>query len=123
MKRWHVLVPAPEGAKAVYDALIDAGFEASQIHAFAKNNADLTRVGVPAPTPMEADAVAGAGVGGMVTRMLGTAPADPKIVTFENELDAGGVLLVVVFPADRADRLRAIVERHPSARCPEMRAG
>ena len=124
MKRWHVVAPDGETAKSLYDEFIAAGVETTQIHLFAKDHALLAAVGLPEPTEVEEKMVAGEGVGRLMGGIMGTAPSDPKVAEFKNDIEAGRVLMVVIFPKDRIDAIRALLGKHTGVRSPELeRAG
>ena len=120
MKRWHVLAPDAETAKTLYDDLVNAGIKATHIHVFAKDHAVLKAAGLPEPTEMEEKMVAGEGVGRLVSGLMGNAPSDPKIKEFGNDIAAGRVLMVVIFPKDRVDEIRELIKGHKDARSPEL---
>jgi len=119
MKRWHVLAPDAESAKNLYDDLVNAGIETTQIHVFAKDHAALKAAGLPEPTEMEEKMVTGQGVGRLISGLMGAAPSDPKIKEFESDIDAGRVLMVVIFPKERVDEIGKLIGKHEDAWSPE----
>jgi len=120
MKRWHVVAPDGETAKSLYDEFIAAGVETTQIHLFAKDHTLLTAVGLPEPTEVEEKMVAGEGVGRLMSGIMGTAPSDPKVAEFKSDIEAGRILLVVIFPKERIDAIRALIGKHKQVRSPEL---
>ena len=120
MKRWHVVAPDAETAKSLYDELIAAGVETTHIHLFAKDHAVLTAVGLPEPTEVEEKMVAGEGVGRLMSGIMGTAPSDPKVAEFKADIEAGRILMVVIFPKDRIDAIGDLIGKHKEARSPEL---
>ncbi len=120
MKRWHVLVADAAATKAVYDDLLAAGFEATNVHVFAKDKAALRAAGVPPASLMEEAMVGGRGMGSLISGIYGTVPPDPFVRDAERDIEAGQVLLVIGFPEEKMDALRTIVRSHPSARSPEV---
>lgn len=120
MKRWHVVAPDAETARALYDEFIAAGVETTHIHLFAKDHAVLTAAGLPEPTEVEEKMVAGEGVGRLMSGIMGTAPSDPKVAEFKADIEAGRILMVVIFPKDRIDVIRDLIGKHKQARSPEL---
>jgi len=120
MKRWHVLCPDAAHAKALYDDLIRADIDRGQIHIFARDHAALKAATLPEPTEMEEMMVAGRGIGPFVAAMMGTAPPDPKIKDFTDELEQGRVLLVVILPEARINHFNALVRKHSDSWSPEV---
>lgn len=120
MKRWHVLCPDAAHAKALYDDLILADIDCGQIHIFAQDHAALKAAKLPEPTEMEEMMVAGRGIGPFVSAMMGTAPPDPKIKDFIDELEQGRVLLVVILPEGRINQFNALVRKHTDSWSPEV---
>ena len=115
MKRWHVLAPDGKHAKAIYDDFRAAGVETGHIHLFAKDHAVLIKAGLPEPTEMEEAMVSGEGMGSFISGMMGAARPDPKIKDYAPDIAAGGILLVVIFPKDKAAEMDALIERHKKA--------
>lgn len=120
MKRWHVVAPDAETAKSLYDDFVAAGVETTHIHLFARDHAVLTAAGLPEPTEAEEKMVAGEGVGRLMSGIMGTAPSDPKVAEFKSDIEAGRILMVVIFPKDQIDRISAIIKRHGQARSVEL---
>lgn len=120
MKRWHVVAPDAKTAKSLYNELIAAGVETTNIHLFAKDHAILTAVGLPEPTEVEEKMVAGEGVGRLMSGIMGNAPSDPKVVEFKADIEAGRILMVVIFPKDRIDDIGELIRKHEGVRSPEV---
>jgi hypothetical protein len=120
MKRWHVVAPDAETAKSLYDEFMAAGVETTHIHLVAKDHAVLTAVGLPEPTEVEEKMVAGEGVGRLMSGIMGTAPSDPKVAEFKADIEAGRILMVVIFPKERIDAIRALLGNHKQVRSPEL---
>lgn len=122
MKRWHVVTPDAQSAKAVYDDLVAAGVPKSQIHVFAKDRAALVAAGLPEPTDMEQSMVTGEGLGSLFSGLMGNAPADAKAADFGPDLEAGRTLIVFAFAKNKADQMADLIRKHPDARSPEADA-
>jgi hypothetical protein len=120
MKRWHVVAPDAETAKSLYDDFLAAGVETTHIHLFAVDHSILTAAGLPEPTEAEEKTVAGEGVGRLMSGIMGTAPSDPKVAEFKADIEAGRILMVVIFAKDRMDVIGDIIRKHEHARSAEL---
>jgi hypothetical protein len=122
MKRWHILVPDAVAAKEVYDDLVAKGFEATNIHVFAKDKKELQHAGVPPASEMEEAMVGGRSIGTLISGIFGAPPPDRFVREAERDIEAGQILFVIGFPDDKMDTLREIITAHPAARSPEVNA-
>lgn len=115
MKRLHVLASDMEHAKSLYEALIAAGVEKRHFHVLAKDHAAIKAAGLPEPSPMEEAMISGEGDAVLISNLMGTTPASPKVHEHKQDIEAGKIMFIFAVAKERVDEIVALVRKHQAA--------
>ena len=116
MTRWHIVLPDAASGKALYDDLVEKGFTRIKVHTRDQTDLDSDP---PRSSSKDAPILASSSIGRMMSAVQGATDPDDTLRRYDQDLEAGKMLLVVDFEDERLQDLRSLLQHHPDARSPE----